>query len=273
MKLLSLSLLFGLCSAFAPAGRNTAFLQKSSSLSQNNDASSTALNVKYKKVFVAGGSRGVGRCVIDKLLANGSEVVALVRSDDAVAELSAIDGVTAIKGDALDYKTVEGAIDGCDAAITTLGGSTSDDAERVDYKGNNHVIEAAGILGCVRVILVTSVGCGNSKDAPPPSVYEVLKDVLVLKTKAENVLIKYYTNMNWTIIRPGGLKSETMTGKAILSEDTKAIGTIHREDVADLVVKALEAPNTERKIFAAVDPFIESAANESGASFEAFALN
>ena len=102
MKLLSLSLLFGLCSAFAPAGRNTAFLQKSSSLSQNNDVSSTALNVKYKKVFVAGGSRGVGRCVIDKLLANGSEVVALVRSDDAVAELSAIDGVIAIKGDALD---------------------------------------------------------------------------------------------------------------------------------------------------------------------------
>lgn len=274
MKLLTFSLLFGLCSAFAPSNRNTAFLQTSSTLSsQNSEVSSTALNAKYKKVFVAGGSRGVGRCVIDKLIADGSEVVALVRSDESVTELSAIEGVTAIKGDALDYKTVEGAIDGCDAAITTLGGSTADDKERVDYKGNNHVIEAAGILGCVRVILVTSVGCGSSKDAPPPSVYEVLKDVLVLKTKAENVLIKYYTNMNWTIIRPGGLKSEKMTGNAILSEDTSAIGTIHREDVADLVVKALNSPNTERKIFSAIDPTIESAANESGATFAAFALN
>lgn len=266
MKIFTLSLLAGVCSAFAPSYRNSAILS-------SNDSSSTALNAKYKKVFVAGGSRGVGRCVIDKVIANGSEVVALVRSDEAVAELSAIEGVTAIKGDALDYKSVEGAIDGCDAAITTLGGSTSDDGERVDYKGNNHVIEAAGILGCVRVILVTSVGCGNSKDAPPPSVYEVLKDVLVLKTKAENVLIKYYTNMNWTIIRPGGLKSEPMTGKAVLTEDTKAIGTIHREDVADLVVKALESPNTERKVFSAVDPSVESAANESGYTFEPFVLN
>lgn len=34
-------------------------------------------------------------------------------------------------------------------------------------------------------------------------VYEVLKDVLAQKEKAENVLIKYYTNCNWTIIRPG----------------------------------------------------------------------
>lgn len=274
MKFITLSLLFGLCSAFAPSNRNTAFLQTSSTISsQASDASSTALNAKYKKVFVAGGSRGVGRCVIDKLLANGSEVVALVRSEESVAELSAIDGVTAVQGNALDYKTVEGAIDGCDAAITTLGGSTDDEGDRVDYKGNNHVIEAAGILGCVRVILVTSVGCGSSKDAPPASVYEVLKDVLVLKTKAENVLIKYYTNMNWTIIRPGGLKSEPMSGNAILTQDTKAIGTIHREDVANLVVKALEAPNTERKVFAAIDPSIESAANESGAAFEAYELD
>jgi nucleoside-diphosphate-sugar epimerase len=273
MKLITISSIIGLCAAFAPSNnRNSAFLQKSLN-AQTNESSSTSLNAKYKKVFVAGGTRGVGRNVIDKLIANGSEVVALARSDDAVAELSAIEGVTAVQGDALDYKIVEGAIDGCDAAISTLGGSTDDVAERVDYKGNNNVIEAAGILGCVRVILVTSVGCGSSKDAPPASVYEVLKDVLLLKTKAENVLIKYYTNMNWTIIRPGGLVTGSMSGNAILSEDTSTIGTIHREDVADLVVKALDSPNTERKVFAAIDPTITSAANESGATFEAYALD
>lgn len=106
----------------------------------------------YKKVFVAGGSRGVGRLVVDKLLASGSEVVALVRSEEAVGELSALEGVTAIRGDAMDYKTVEGAMDGCDAAITTLGGGrdTRTDGKWVDYVGNNNVIEAAGILGVTR---------------------------------------------------------------------------------------------------------------------------
>ena len=157
----------------------------------------------YKKVFVAGGSKGVGRLVVDKLLSKGAEVVALVRSDEAVTELSALAGVTAIKGDAFDYKAVEGAMDGCDAAITTLGGghdTAREDGKWVDYAGNNNVIEAAGILGVTRVILVTSIGCGNSKEATPPSVYEVLKDVLAQKEKAEKVLSKYYTNMNWTII-------------------------------------------------------------------------
>ena len=106
----------------------------------------------YKKVFVAGGSKGVGRLVVDKLLSAGSEVVALVRSDEAVGELSQLDGVTAIQGDAFDYKTVEGAMDGCDAAITTLGGGhdAREDGKWVDYTGNNNVIEAAGILGVTR---------------------------------------------------------------------------------------------------------------------------
>jgi len=199
--------------------------------------------------------------------------VALVRSDEAVAELSAIDRVTAVQGDAFDYKAVEGAIDGCDAAVTTLGGSTADEGQRVDYEGNNNVIEACGILGCVRVLLVTSIGCGSSKAATPPGVYETLEPVLKAKDKAEKILMKYYTNMNWTIIRPGGLKTEAMTGNAILTADDTAIGSIHREDVADLVVQALTAPNTERKVFSAIDPSIGSAVAAEGATFEQFQLN
>lgn len=46
----------------------------------------------YGKVFVAGGAKGVGRAVINKLVDQGSEVVALVRRDDAKTELDAIEG-------------------------------------------------------------------------------------------------------------------------------------------------------------------------------------
>ena len=123
-----------------------------------------------------------------------------------------------------------------------------------------------------RVILVTSIGCGSSKEATPPSVYEVLKDVLDQKNKAENVLMKYYTNTNWTIIRPGGLVSEPETGKAILTEDNTVIGSIHRGDVADLAVKALSSKNTEKKIFSAVDPSIVSSANPEKITAEPFVL-
>ena len=252
---------------FSPISTNTAF----SNLWLSQKSPSTTTMNAYKKVFVAGGSRGVGRAVIDKLVSEGSEVVALLRSDDAVTELSAITGVTAIKGDAFDYKSVENAMDGCDAAITTLGGSTGDTEKRIDYHGNSNVIEAAGILGVTRLILVTSIGCGTSREAAPPAVFEVLKDVLEAKERAEKLLIKFYTNMNWTIIRPGGLKSEPMTGSAILTTDTKALGSIHREDVADLVVKALTSSKTQRQVLSAIDPSITAAASAM-AEVEAFAL-
>ena len=241
---------------------------------QHHPSRCTSLHMtaSYNKVFVAGGSRGVGRAIVDRLVDMGTPVVALVRNEEAANELNALEGVTAVIGDAFDYKSVEGAMDGCDAAITTLGGAVTDDGKRVDYAGNSNVIEAAGILGVTRVVLVTSVGCGSSKDAAPPAVFEALKEVLAAKEKAENVLIKYYTNMNWTIIRPGGLKSEPATGEAILTEDKMAIGTIHREDVADLVTKALVSENTERKVLSAIDPSIASATNADGRVVDAFAL-
>ena len=44
---------------------------------------------------------------------------------------------------------------GCIAAITTLGGKPADGKERIDYIGNSNVIEQAGILGVERIILVT----------------------------------------------------------------------------------------------------------------------
>ena len=263
--------------AFAPAPSNRFFVG-TRSIYPASDASSllrmAADGATYKKVFVAGGTKGVGRHIVDQLVGAGSEVVALVRSDEAAEELGAIDGVTVARGDAFDYKSVEGAMDGCDAAITTMGQGTVPDEndQRVDYAGNSNVIEAAGILGVTRCILVTSIGCGSSKGAAPPSVFEVLKDVLAAKERAENILIKYYTNMNWTIIRPGGLKSEPATGTAILTENKMAIGSIHREDVAALVIKALNSPKTERTILSAVDPEISASANTEATPLEAFAL-
>mmetsp|Transcript_12561 Transcript_12561/g.29000 ORF Transcript_12561/g.29000 Transcript_12561/m.29000 type:complete len:182 (-) Transcript_12561:148-693(-) len=181
-----------------------------------------------------------------------------------------MEGVEAVLGDAFDQKAVENAMDGCDVAITTLGGTAKD--RRIDYEGNNNVIESAGILGVQRIILVTSIGCGSSREAAPPNVFEILKDVLAAKEKAENILMDFYTNSNWSIVRPGGLVSEPATGEAVLTEDATAIGSIHREDVADLVLKVMDSPKTERKVLSAVDPSIASAVAVEGKIVPVFEL-
>jgi hypothetical protein len=71
------------------------------------------------------------------------------------------------------------------------------------------------------------------------------------------------SSQDWTIIRPGGLKSEPATGKAILTEDHLASGVVNRADVADLVVKALASTKCTRKELSCIDP-------SQASSFEAF---
>lgn len=53
-------------------------------------------------------------------------------------------------------------------------------------------------------MLVTSIGTGDSKDAPPRQVYDVLKSVLVEKEKAEEKLKVYFNHksMKFCPIQP-----------------------------------------------------------------------
>ena len=216
----------------------------------------TMMASKYlgsKPVFVAGGSRGLGLEVVKKLSALGTPVHALCRRQESIDELSKMPGVKAMMGDALDEAAVQSCMEGCVAAITTLGGKPEEGKQRVDYAGNSNVIEQAGILGVERIILVTSVGCGNTKGAVSQQVYAVLEEALIAKNKAERDL-RTYTNLDWTIIRPGGLKSEAPTGKSILTEDIMASGVINRADVADLVVQVLGSTKATRRELTAVDP-------------------
>lgn len=61
-------------------------------------------------------------------------------------------------------------------------------------------------------------------------------------------LQSHQDQMDFTIIRPGGLKSEPGTGTGVLAEDPGVCGAIHREDVADLVIKALFSPKAANKV-------------------------
>ena len=136
------------------------------------------------------------------------------------------------------------------AVISTIGGLPKD-GERADYVGNKNLIDAAVKAGVQKFILVSSIGSGNSAVALPPQALETLGPVLAEKEKAEKYLIE--SGLTYTIIRPGGLKSEPATGNGVLSENPKTAGTIHRADVALLVCRCLNSEGANNKILSAVD--------------------
>lgn len=78
-------------------------------------------------------------------------------------------------------------IEEVDAVVSTIGGSSANPA--ADGQGNMNVINAALKKGVKKFILVTSIGCGDTKDAPGPQVYDILKPVLLEKNKAEELLM------------------------------------------------------------------------------------
>jgi len=203
-------------------------------------------------IFVAGASRGVGREVVKCLRNQQINVKALLRTPDTQPELEGM-GVQVVRGDALDIIAVEQAILGPEpisAVISTIGGLPKD-GERADYLGNKNLIDAALKAGVEKFILVSSIGSGESVVALPPQALETLKSVLQEKEKAEQHLIN--SGLTYTIIRPGGLKSEPATGNGVLTENYRVAGTIHRADVGQLVCDCLFSDLANGKVLSAID--------------------
>ncbi|DBB17938.1 hypothetical protein WJX82_008706 [Trebouxia sp. C0006] len=203
-------------------------------------------------ILVCGGG-GIALDVTRKLKDMGAWVWMLQRSDSRRKEIEGMMAIV-IKGDALQPDSIQKAFDQIeevDAVVSTIGGTPAD--PQADSQGNINLIEAAAKKGVKKFILLTSIGVGDSKDAPPQQVYDVLKPVLIEKGKAEDRLKSIGGEMQFTIIRPGGLKTQPATGRGVLTEDSSVCGAIHREDVADLLVHALFSDKTNNKVLAAVD--------------------
>ena len=203
-------------------------------------------------IFLAGASRGVGREIAKCLTAQNQPVKALVRSETAASELEAM-GIKVVMGDALDVAAVEKAMLGdeaIDTAISTIGGLPQD-GQRADYLGNKNLIDIAVKAKVKKFILISSIGSGESVIALSPQVLATLGEVLKEKEKAEKHLME--SGLTYTIIRPGGLKSEPATDNGILTENYKVIGTIHRADVAQLACRCLFSEAANNKVLSAVD--------------------
>lgn len=203
-------------------------------------------------IFLAGASRGVGREIAKCLTQQQLQVKALLRTEATRPELEAM-GIKVVLGDALNLEDIERAMLGDEpvrAVITTIGGLPKD-GSRADYLGNKNLIDVAVKAGVQKFILVSSIGSGNSAVALPPQALETLGPVLAEKEKAEAHLIA--SELTYTIIRPGGLKSEPATGNGVLTEDPQVAGSIHRADVAQLVCRCLNSERANNKILSAVD--------------------
>ena len=202
-------------------------------------------------VFLAGASRGLGLEIANVLAQQKIPTIALLRSPESQSKLEALN-IQVKFGDAMNEPELATALNGqsVDTVISTIGG-TSPEGIRSDFVGNRNLIDAAVTAGVKHFILITSIGSGTSSNAIPASALEALGAVLKEKEQAETYLQQI--GLAYTIIRPGGLKSEPTTGNGVLTGDPTIGGIVHRADVAELICKCVGNDRTYNQIFSAVD--------------------
>ncbi|RMF95297.1 MAG: SDR family oxidoreductase [Gammaproteobacteria bacterium] len=208
-------------------------------------------------VLLFGATRGTGLELARLLAARGEAATALVRPGSDSRELQAL-GVTIIEGDAFEPGDVERAFSSGHfrAAVSSIGGSRAE-PRRPDVETTRNIIEAAKRHGPRRVLLVTMIGAGDSASVLSEHARKFLGPVAELKTQAEELLMT--SGLEATVLRPGGMSSEPATGTAIMTEDHTVMGTIHRADLAALILRCLDDTTTIGRIYHTIDPEIKEA--------------
>lgn len=191
------------------------------------------------KLALFGATGGTGVEILKQAIAADHTVVALARNPAKITVPQI--QLTTVTGDVLEQAEVDKVVAGSDAVICTLG-NTSNNPDMVVSTGTKHIIDAMQRYGVQRLIVVSSLGVGDSKDQVPFFFKVLMKTVLrkVMKDKEAQEQLVRNSGLTWTIVRPGGLTDKPRSGNYQVSTDASTIaGQIARADVAEFVLQEL----------------------------------
>lgn len=200
------------------------------------------------KLLVFGATGRTGRHVVRLAHAASLRPIAAVRDLRAGATL--VGNPRFIGVDMLKPESVEAAFSDAlpDVAICAAGGRGNID---VDGDGVIAVIDACRRANVKRLIIVTSLGCGDSGQYASPALVKAIGPVLAAKTRAEQHVAA--TDLDWTIVRPGGLLDQPASGMGVLYDDPRVHGRVTCEDLAVLLIHLIDQSASYRRVLSAVD--------------------
>ena len=116
-------------------------------------------------------------------------------------------------------------------------GSGPERKRTVDLGGAVKLADAALAVGVRRYVMISSIGADR-----PDAASGGMRPYLEAKAEADRYLMA--SGLDYTIIRPGSLTEAPGTGRVRLSTELGGRGDVRRDDVAAVIAKVLDAPNT-----------------------------
>src|SRR5579859_2753787 len=198
------------------------------------------------RVVIAGG-HGKIALLLERLLAGrGDQAVGLIRNPAHLADVEK----TGAQGVVCDLEAASAddvavLLAGADGVVFAAGAGPGSGAPRkdsVDRAASVLMADAAQRAGVRRFVQVSSMGAGQP---PRPGSGEAWAAYITAKTAAEADLRA--RDLDWTILRPGGLTDAPATGRVRLAAPPVPAGTVPRADVAAVIAALLDEPGTRHQ--------------------------
>jgi len=198
------------------------------------------------RIVIAGGHGKIALLLEQLLAERGDQAVALVRNPAHVGDVQQA-GAEAVVCDleATSADEVATLLSGADAVVFAAGAGPGSGARRkdtVDRAASVLIADAAGQAGVGRFVQISSMGAGQP---PRAGSDEVWAAYIAAKTAAEDDL--HDRDLDWTILRPGGLTDGPPTGMIRLAAPPIPAGAVPRADVAAVIIALLGEPGTRHQ--------------------------
>ena len=196
------------------------------------------------KVAIAGGHGQIALRLTKLLSERGDEVLSLIRNPDHAEDVREAGGdASRLRPRAGFVEEVADAIDAADAIVFAAGagpGSGETRKETMDRGGAVKLIDAAKAKGIDRYLIVSSIGADPGTEGDGFAIY--------LRAKGQADAAVQASGLAFTIVRPTSLTNDPGTGLVEIGEDPSS-SEIPRDDVAAVLVAALDLPETAGKTF------------------------
>ena len=196
------------------------------------------------KVLVIGAHGNTGKRVVKRLKESRHEALAMIRDTNQRAAFDEL-GVATVLAD-LEYP-IDHAVVGCVAVIFAAGsgGHTGKDKTvLVDQIGAIRSMVTAQVHGAHRYVMLSSINADMNSQSKIAHYHKA-------KGHADHHLRE--SELDYTIICPGGLRDDPGNGRVAVSADCHISGITTRDNLAAALVACLDIESTIGKTFSLLE--------------------
>jgi uncharacterized protein YbjT (DUF2867 family) len=195
------------------------------------------------RVVIAGGHGKIALLLERRLAEAGHQASGIVRNPAHVEDVRKTGAEAAVLDlEQASLEEVTEVLSGADAVVFAAGAGPGSGAARkdtVDRAASVLLADAAERAGVRRFLQISALGAGRP---PRPGSDDIWAAYIKAKGEAEQDLRN--RDLDWLVLRPGGLTDEPATDRVTLREGDGVVerGTVTRDDVAAVIHLLLERP-------------------------------